>query len=280
MIRIFLLLLTLLPLEAMAQDASPEAQSLYELGAGFGAAWFPHYPGSDQERLFALPFPYFIYRGQILRSNRNEGTRARFLRGRDYELSLSAGGAFPVSSENNVAREGMPDLGWIVEIGPKFRLELMEFPDQGKLRFGIAARSVLTAPATWTIEHHGTVLEVELNYNRPRFIFDKLDLRTEVSSRWATEGYQSYLYEVPAQYVRPGRARYSASPGYLYSSLGVGVGYRTRDEDHHVVVFGTVDSLSGAANAGSPLVKTQLNTTIAIAYIAVLHHSEAKAATE
>lgn len=281
MIRIFLFVLTLFPLCAMAEDVSTEAvPSLYEVGAGFGAAWFPHYPGSDQERLFALPFPYFVYRGQILRSNRNEGTRARFLRGADYELSLSAGGAFPVSSENNLAREGMPDLGWIVELGPKFRLELMEFENDGRLRFGIAARSVITSQTAWTLEHHGSVLEIELNYARPRFIADKLDLRLEASSRWATEGYQSYLYEVPQAYVRPGRPRYQAAPGYLYSSLGAGIGFRTRDEDHHVVLFGTVDSLNGAANAASPLVKTQLNTTVAIAYIAVLHHSEARADLE
>ncbi|MEK7357387.1 MAG: MipA/OmpV family protein [Bdellovibrionota bacterium] len=265
---------------ASAQDVPFVGTALYELGAGAGAAWFPHYPGSDQERLFALPFPYFVYRGQILRSNREEGTRARFLRGKTYELSLSLGGAFPVSSENNVAREGMPDLGWIVEAGPKLRVNLIEFDDGGVFRFGVASRAVLTSQVAWTTEHHGTVYEIEFAFDRPRVIAEKFDLRMEFSSRWATEGFQSYLYEVPARFANAGRPAYSASGGYLYSSLGTGIGYRTPSENHRFVVFGTVDSLAGAANVPSPLVKTQLNTTIAIAYITVLRRSDSKAVTE
>ncbi|MES2964423.1 MAG: MipA/OmpV family protein [Bdellovibrionota bacterium] len=278
---LFLFLVSLAPHDALAQDIpQSETPSLYELGAGFGAAWFPHYPGSDQERLFALPFPYFVYRGHVLRSNREEGTRARFLRGRDYEVSLSAGGAFPVSSENNVAREGMPDLGWIVELGPKFRLNLAQFENRGLLRLGLAARAVVTSQVAWTTEHHGTVFELEFVFDRPRFIADVIDLRLEASSRWATEGYQSYLYEVPTQYVKAARPQYSASGGYLYSSAGVGFGYRTKSEDHRIGLFSTIDSLSGNPNVASPLVKTQVNTTVGIAYITVLHHSEAKAVVE
>lgn len=245
-----------------------------------GAAWFPHYPGSDQERLFALPFPYFVYRGHILRSNREEGTRARFIRGRDYELSLSAGGAFPVSSENNVAREGMPDLGWILELGPKLRVHVFEFKKRGLLRLGVAARGVLTSPTSWTVEHHGTVFELEIVYDRPKLFGDAVDFRMELSSRWATEGYHSYFYEVPAQYVRADRPRYSAVGGYLYSSLGASLGFRTDDEDHRFGLFASVDSLSNSANVSSPLVKSQLNTTVGIAYITVLHRSEAKAHQE
>jgi len=280
MIRFVFVLLLIAPLIAGAQDQEIPTSgipSLFEVGAGFGAAWFPHYPGSDQERLFALPFPYVVYRGSILRSNREEGTRARFLYGRDYEFSMSADGAIPVSSENNFAREGMPDLGWIFEIGPKFSLKLVDFEDKGSVRFGLAARSVLTSETSWTVEHRGSVFETALDFVRPRFVANVIDLQASMSARWATEPYQSYFYEVAPVYAKAGRPAYSAQGGFLYSTLGLGVSYRTHDEDHRIALMGYVDSLNGSANAGSPLVKSQINTSIAIAYITVFHRSETKA---
>src|SRR4051812_7549245 len=65
---------------------------LWELGLGGGGTYTPDYPGSDQNHLWAIPFPYAIYRGEFLHSDRRGGTRARLVKSAGYEINFSGGG--------------------------------------------------------------------------------------------------------------------------------------------------------------------------------------------
>ncbi|MFZ1980807.1 MAG: hypothetical protein WAU61_05820, partial [Smithella sp.] len=40
-----------------------EEKPLWELGVGLGLLQMPDYRGSDENRLYVLPYPYVIYRG-------------------------------------------------------------------------------------------------------------------------------------------------------------------------------------------------------------------------
>ena len=44
-----------------------------ELGVGLGAAFLPHYPGSDETHTLVLPFPAIVYRGEKIRSDEDGG---------------------------------------------------------------------------------------------------------------------------------------------------------------------------------------------------------------
>lgn len=90
---------------------------LWELGAGAGALSLPHYRGSDQSHLWWLPVPYVVYRGDLLKADR-DGARARLFEDDNNEINLSFGASAPTRSEDNRAREGMPDLAPTVELGP------------------------------------------------------------------------------------------------------------------------------------------------------------------
>jgi outer membrane protein len=264
-----------------ATSATPspfKSESLYELGIGAGAAWFPHYPGSDQTRLFALPVPYFVYRGHILKSDRDEGTRAQFFRRENLELTLSAGGALPVSSSGNAAREGMPDLGWMGEIGPKLSYRIPT-PDLNVLRLGLALRGVFASNGTaWSWPRHvGTNTELQVSYRRREFLIPRLEFLSRYSATFASEGVQSYFYEVAKSYEKPDRPQYSASAGYLYSTVGTGLGYETVDGLQKVYVGASYDFLDGAANVSSPLVRSRTNSTFLVGYVLVLRRSEARA---
>ena len=58
---------------------------------------FPDYRGSDETRFYALPFPYFIYRGDLLKVDRDR-VRGLFFRRSWLELDVSLGGSVPVDS--------------------------------------------------------------------------------------------------------------------------------------------------------------------------------------
>ena len=53
-----------------AVSVHADQKPLWEAGLGIGALSFPDYRGSDQSHLYPTPVPYFVYRGDILKSDR------------------------------------------------------------------------------------------------------------------------------------------------------------------------------------------------------------------
>lgn len=54
------------------EDAKrPEPLPKWELGIGLSAFTVPDYIGSDESGYFALPFPYFVYRGEKWKVDRD-----------------------------------------------------------------------------------------------------------------------------------------------------------------------------------------------------------------
>lgn len=97
--------------------AHAEPLPLWEVGAGVAPLCLPDYRGSDQSRNYLLPFPWLVYRGDMLKADR-EGIRARLFGAERVELDVSLSGSVPVNSERNRARAGMPDLHPTAEVGP------------------------------------------------------------------------------------------------------------------------------------------------------------------
>jgi hypothetical protein len=51
----------------LSESAFCEEKPLWELGIGAGILYMPDYRGSDEGRLYVLPYPYVVYRGGILK---------------------------------------------------------------------------------------------------------------------------------------------------------------------------------------------------------------------
>ncbi len=251
---------------------------LYELGFGLGGALNSHYPGSDQSQFYALPIPFAVYRGRILRSDRG-GTRAKLLSRTGFDLSFSGSGAFPVKSNNDSARAGMSDLGWMVQLGPKVRVELKSWDDGASLRGGLSARSSYSADDINSIVHRGFVYQLELVYQKPNFFAERLDLFSSLSSIFASEKYMDYVYGVPSAYATALRSAYSSKAGYVESILEGGIGYRTLGQRHKFYFDAQVGTLEGASNVDSSLVRSRLDLSVSCHWIFVLFQSDAKAAS-
>jgi outer membrane scaffolding protein for murein synthesis (MipA/OmpV family) len=257
-IRRGLLLFLLFACIIFPKAAVSEEKPLWEMGVGFSALLLPDYRGSDESRVYPLPYPYFIYRGDVLKVDENKISGQIFKTDRIL-LDVSIYGYLPVKSSNNTARQGMEDLDPTFEIGPAIKIKLLEDKeDKYQLNLKLPVRAVFSTDFS-TVRYEGWVFS-------PRIVFEKediipqtgLNLGISAGPMFADRGYHEYIYTVDAAYATATRPAYSAGGGYSGSTLSIGLhkGYKQ-------FIFGafvSADFLQGAAFENSPLVKT--NTSI------------------
>ena len=106
-----------------ADEAAKATEPLWELGIGVAGFRFDDYRGSDHTNTYLFPIPFFVYRGPILRADR-DGARAILFSGRRVVVDVSLGASVPTKSKDDEARRGMPDLAGTFEIGPNLVVEL------------------------------------------------------------------------------------------------------------------------------------------------------------
>ncbi len=236
---------------------------LWELGAGLAFLQLPDYPGSDKNRTYLLPYPYFIYRGDILQVDR-ERISGRIFKTDTVLLDMSLYGQVPVKSSDNDARRGMPDLDPTVELGPSLKVTLLENrPDRYKLDLSLPVRAVFSANF-WSIRHEGWVFNPRLSFEKTDFIPGTgVNLGISAGPIFADSGYNSYYYSVDPAYATASRPAYDAGGGYGGSSimLGLNKGYKQLILN----AFVSVTFLHGAVIEDSPLVKSRYSVMSGIA---------------
>src|SRR3954469_1473359 len=82
------LIATAIGLFVYHSGASAAQRPLWEFGLGAGAVVFPDYRGSDITHVYPVPVPYFVYRGDILKADR-EGVRGLLFHRVWVELNMS-----------------------------------------------------------------------------------------------------------------------------------------------------------------------------------------------
>lgn len=269
----------LLPLLGLACSALPaQAQQLpvFEAGIAGGGGWTPAYPASNQNHWRGLLVPYMIYRGDLFRADEG-GVRARARLSEDIELSVSASGGFNAHSNDITAREGMPDLDWLGEIGPNVRFVLWrggQAEQPQRLVLDTPVRAVFSTD--WTsVSFRGFTFAPDIAYEHVHFLSPFARLRLSAGVVFGTGRYADYFYQVDPEYARPDRPAYDAQPGYV--GARVSVSYRLPlSERISVVAGGRIENFSGAANADSPLFRTEWNVSVAAGFAISLWRSEAR----
>ena len=131
---------------AVTSPARADQKPLWEFGLGAGMFVFNDYRGSNTTHAYPIPVPYFVYRGEIFKSDR-EGLRGRLFHLDRVELNLSINGTTPV--RNDSARQGMPDLRPTLEMGGSLNVHLWRSSDERfKLDLRLPARAALTVEAS------------------------------------------------------------------------------------------------------------------------------------
>jgi hypothetical protein len=261
------------PWTARAQNGLP----LLEAGIFGGGALLPDYPAAGQSHFRGLALPWLIYRGEVLRSD-DRGLRGRILGDRDLEFTLNANGALGSRSSDNRAREGMPDIDWLGEIGPSVRWVAWRDPSsRTRLTLEAPFRAVFSTDFSH-IRYRGYVFAPELAIERSALGFPGARARIGIGPVFASGGLMDYWYRVEERYARPDRVAYDAAGGYL--GLRLQFSYRVPVTDRiSATIGGRLENFSGATNADSPLFRSEFNGTVVGGLSFTLYRSDARIAS-
>lgn len=249
-----------------ASAARAVDKPLWELGVGATVLAIPDYRGSDQTRNYVLPIPYVVYRGELLRADR-DGVRGIFFDREEVEAHASVGASVPVDSKDNDARQGMPSLKPTVELGPAVDVTLWRSAVPGmKLTLRLPVRAGLTVERS--PEFIGWQFSPRLNLD-----IDDVgglpgwNLGVFASPIFGDGRFHRYFYSVPPEYATPSRPVYEARAGYGGTEFLAAVSKRFAR--YWVGGFVRYDALAGATFEDSPLVKSRgyFAAGIAVAWI-------------
>ncbi len=246
---------------------------LWELGFGALGGWVPDYPAAGQNHFKGIPFPFPVYRGNIFRAGDRRGiVRGRFLNTDKYEFDLSLQGAFPVDSDDNNARRGMPDLDWLVGIGPQLKVKLFNNPGLNRLNLNFPVRAIFSTDLS-SFESRGYVFNPKLTYRHENLTDKKLRFFASFGPSFATGKLMDYFYTVRPQFATPTRPAFEAEGGYLGTELDVGLSTR-HDENLRFFLGSRVGLYNGAKNEDSPLFREDLTVGVVTGFVWSIWQSE------
>ena len=231
------------------------ALALWEAGVVGFSAWTADYPAADENHVNALGLPFVIYRGDILRLGDGSLARGRFIKTDRIEFDVSFNGSFPVDSDDNDARKGMPDLDYLGEIGPQLTITLMQ--GNPKINLAIPVRGVFSSDLS-DIEFRGIVINPKLMLQHQNIFDAGVLVNLSTGPVFATTELMEYFYGVEPQFVRSDRPAFDADGGYLGTELNLGISKLFTDRLRGFA-GGRLGYYGGSTNEDSPLHRRNTN---------------------
>lgn len=255
---------------SLAQE--PAGLPLWEIGAVGLVASQQAYPGASERVNRGLALPFLIYRGEYLRTDRaSVGIRA--VKTPTVEIDVGVAGSFGASSDDIEIRRGMPDLGTLVQFGPRLKWNLGQGPGQGRWRAEFPLRGVFDLDDG--LAHKGMAFEPELIFERRAE--GGWGYSTSIGAVWGNRQLADTFYGVAPLHARAGRAAYVADSGLITWRLSASFS-RHLSPDLRLFGFARADSVARAANAASPLVQQQTGTSVGLGLLYTWKQSERRAA--
>ncbi len=254
---------------AQAQDPTPP---LWEAGLLGGFASTPSYPAATDRATRAIVLPYLIYRGEVLRADR-DGIGARVVHTDDVEFDIGFAASLPSRATDNAARIGMTDLGTLLEFGPRLKWTLARPSAASRLRVELPLRGVLEFNSG--VNAQGVVFEPELIYET-RDVAAGWGFSASGSLVWGDRRLNNFFYGVAPQFSTALRPTYEAQAGLIASRLSLSTS-RHFGDDLRLFAFVRFESYAGAANQGSPLHLQSSGSSLGLALAWTLGRSEQRA---
>lgn len=250
---------------AAVLPAAAVERPLWELGLGVAGLQLPHYRGAERSSRWLLPTPWAVYRGEVLRANR-DGLKAMLFDTDRIDLDLSVAASAPSRSADEPVRQGMPDLPGTLEFGPNLNLRLARGPGW-KLEARLPVRLAFTLESSPKFIGWATTPNLNLDLAAGEW-----NVGAQIGAPFGSRRLNATFYDVAPAYATATRPAYSAEGGRAgwQGTLGVS----RRDGDRWFGAFVRVDSLSGAVFADSPLVRRTTHATFGVAMSWVLWQSD------
>lgn len=240
-------------------NAEIHKRNQLQLGLGAGYGIVPHYPASNQSSSKSIVLPIIIYRGDILKSDQEEGTRAELFRSSELDINLSFGARFSNDSKDNIARTGMPNLNYILEIGPSLNYKIFRERHKKLLTFQVPLRFT-TETDFKKYNYLGLVFQPEIKFQMFNLFVENLKYTSSISFEFFSDRVANYFYEVEPQYANSDRTQYKAQSGFSHVTVGQSVTY---DFNQFKVIAGVnFNNYSYSTSKNSPLFKNQNDSSV------------------
>ena len=235
----------------VAANATAKELPVWEVGVGVGGLSMSHYLGADESASYGFAYPFFIYRSEYIRADR-DGLRAKLFQRDNLRLNISVNASLPVNSEDNRTREGMDDLDPMLEIGPTIQYRLYQSSNNyhhWKLDFPLRVGLTFGGP---DVANRGWLTNPSLVYSGGDSHWKQW---VSVGPMFAEQRYHRYFYDIDKEFVREGREEYRSKSGYVGTKLSMSL--RRKFDQLSIGGFVRYVNLHGAANEDSPLVKAR-----------------------
>ncbi len=255
---------------ALAQEPAA-GLPLWEIGAFAGSLSAPAYPASVERFTRILVLPYVIYRGDVLRADR-EGVGARWQLAPGYQFDFGASGSFAASSADVAVRQNMPDLGTLVEVGPRLRITLA--------RPGPGMRVGLDLPLRGVVEIHGGLQSRGLVFE-PSLVLEASDIGAGWSLAakgglvWGDQQLNQYFYGVPLAYATQLRPYFEAQSGLISARISLSASHNI-SPDVRFFGYARLDQYGLGSNTNSPLSLQTSSPTVGVGLTWTLGRSDTR----
>ena len=265
--RLLPALLALLACSAPAVAEDTATGALWELNLATFARYGPSYPASEDTQTDVVPLPFPVYRGKFLRLGEDTDSplRGRVFRTDRVRLDIDFDLNFGAESDDIPAREGMPDLDFLMQLGPELELEFVERDWLPATAFmSLQLRAALSFDGL-DPSYRGLVFSPELKFvrelGRPR-----QQLRLRITPAFATDEYMEYYYSVAPAFATPDRAEFAASSGYVGTDITLSL---RQPLTSRLEVWGGIRQglYGGARNEDSPLFTDSSTTAVFGAFL-------------
>jgi len=253
----------------VAPDTTEPKLPLWELGlAGIGLTQ-PAYPGSENRSNLALALPYMIYRGKYFRTDRGT-VGIRTVKTPRYEVDVGLAGSLGSHSSDIEARRGMADLGTMIEFGPRLKINLRPLSkDQNYSRLQLPLRGVFDVSHEFRFKG----IAFEPRWVTETDLTDRWQINSTLGAVFGNGELTDTFYGVAPSEVTPTRSSYSSRPGLIALRAGLSVSHKLT-VDARIFLSVRMDSLTGAANNESPLIRQNSGWAAAAGFAWGLAYSE------
>lgn len=263
--------------DALALREEDRKRPLWEFGLGGVGLTQQAYPGSSVRVDRMLAVPYFIYRGPVFRVDDGD-IALRAFRSSRTELDLGVAAAFGSRNSEVPLREGLPELGNLVEIGPRISYRFGDIVpgrrnNRHPLTLEMPLRGVFNLSESFAFR--GWTFEPTLQWRQR--LPKRFDLRVAGGLLFGTRRYNDTFYGVDPTLATASRPAFEARSGLVTSRIGVFLGRRITP-NWRLVAFARYNYVGGSANENSPLVERNGGWTAGIGFSWKIFESDKPAA--
>ncbi|MDJ0929393.1 MAG: MipA/OmpV family protein [Gammaproteobacteria bacterium] len=254
--------------EAAGEDPEAETEPLWEwYMAGFGR-YGAVYPGSSENQFNIIPLPFPRYRGKFFRlgEETENPLRGKIFRRDRVKLDIDFDINFGEDSDDIDVRKGMPDLDFILEVGPELSLQFAgERNSKWRAYLNLPVRAAFSWPG-FDPRYQGLVFAPEIRL-RNRYTENRKDeISFRITPQFATSEYMNYFYGVRPEFANSLRPAFKAESGYLGTELGISA-RKVLASRYELVGGVALGLLDGAKNRNSPLFEDDVNASVFVAFL-------------